>query len=211
MLNFTCDLKQVKKNAIRFSVEILLKPNITVSLLEVGLLRLLQHFMSEGIPNIICKQKHRFQLKISVLRQEATGLKPVLGIKNLIVDACRYLSGTFGSVFMDMVLPNLLKCSNVRGCPFTVRPHSTYSTYSRYSTKIIINLNANCVSYYFQNRIWLKECEIDYKFPPIMPAGNITINFGFFWVVKQGKKIINRNIGDVKVYVIIKNRSYNVQ
>lgn len=71
--------------------------------------------------------------------------------------------------------------------------------------------NANCVSYYFQNRIWLKECEIDYKFPPIMPAGNITINFGFFWVVKQGKKIINRNIGDVKVYVVIKNRSYNVQ
>lgn len=77
---------------------------------------------------------HFFQIRITLLHRKADEpkLRVFLGLRNVTVDLCRYLKGTFQSNLMDVVIKDVKKFGNIfHPCPFSVgnKEHTFQSRY----------------------------------------------------------------------------------
>ena len=64
-----------------------------------------------------------FQSLVSLSsRQDTKQYSTVMGLKNITIDICRYMSGSVGSYIADIIVKELKKYSNAfHPCPFSVR------------------------------------------------------------------------------------------
>ena len=136
-------------------------------------------------------------------RQGTKKYSPVMGLKNITIDVCRYLSGSVGSHFVDIFANDLKKYSNAfHPCPFSVR--TLVLTYERWSN---IYFWEHWIFVLLQGHVYFKNAIADDAlFPPFLPSAVYYFDFYVFEKVNFNFKFLTR----LEVFASINRKQYTL-